>query len=71
LGDIAEIDGNKIKINQALEAGHYKIEFLLSIDGELIIKTKSYSNENKVNINNQSGAFNFEFMDFASLPNIT
>jgi hypothetical protein len=71
LGNIATVVGNKLEINQPLQIGRYRIDLLLIIDGELIIKTKSYHKENKININNESGVFQFEFMDFASLPNVT
>ena len=71
MGNIATVVGNKLEINQPLQIGRYRIDLLLIIDGELIIKTKSYHKENKININNESGVFQFEFMDFASLPNVT
>ena len=63
--------GNQITINQALQAGHYQIEFLLTINEQLIVKTKSYSDEQKVNTNDESGKFEFEFMDIGSLPDVT
>jgi hypothetical protein len=63
--------GNQITINQELQTGHYKIEFLITINEQLIVKTKAYSDEKKVFTNTESGIFELRFMDFGSLPNVT
>ncbi|MDD4146763.1 MAG: L-type lectin domain-containing protein [Clostridia bacterium] len=66
----AIVDGNKIVLEQTLEAGHYKLDFTLGIEGELVVKTKSCYNENKIDLpnDNESGAFTFKFVNLDSLP---
>ncbi|MDD2432399.1 MAG: hypothetical protein PHX01_01660, partial [Clostridia bacterium] len=65
----AIVDGHKIVLEQALAAGHYKIELTLGIEGELIVKTKSYQNEeNKIEVAHESGEFKFKFTNLESLP---
>ncbi|MGI6587474.1 MAG: LamG-like jellyroll fold domain-containing protein [Peptococcia bacterium] len=65
----AIVDDHKIVIEQALTAGHYKIEFTFGIEGELMIKTKSYQNEeNKFEVAHESGEFKFKFINLESLP---
>ena len=60
------VENNKLILNnqQTLTPGDYCIEFLLSIGQQLIVKTKSYSDENRVTTNYESEEFEFEFMDF-------
>jgi hypothetical protein len=64
------VEGNKIILEQPLAAGHYKIELLLSIDDQLIVKTEFYSDEKDINTNHESEKFKFVFSDLKSLPDV-
>jgi hypothetical protein len=65
------MDGNKIVLEQPLTAGHYKIEFFVFIDNQLIVKTESYSDEKDIKTNYESEEFRFDFSDLKSLPDVT
>ena len=60
-----------ISIQQQLAAGHYTLELLLSIDERLVVKAKSYYDEKEIKTNLESNEFEFQFMDFKELPNVT
>jgi hypothetical protein len=67
---MATADNNKIILEQPFTAGHYKLEFILSIDDQLIVKTKSYHDEKRINTNHESETFKFVFSDLESLPGV-
>jgi hypothetical protein len=64
------IENNKLTLEHNFTRGHYRLEFLLNMDQQFIIKTKSYSDENRINTNYESEEFKFEFMDLESLPDV-
>jgi hypothetical protein len=59
-----------ISFVEPLEAGHYRIELLLTVDEYLVIKSKMFYDESKIKINNEKQLFKLEFLDFASLPDL-
>ncbi|NLO75758.1 MAG: hypothetical protein GX092_02640 [Clostridia bacterium] len=67
----ATVNNNVISIQQPLAAGHYTLELLLSIDERLVVKAKSYYDEKEIKTNLESNEFEFQFMDFKELPNVT
>jgi hypothetical protein len=64
------IGGHTIKINHPLNQGKYTLKLILTINQELIVKTKAYCDDKGTLINNESARFEFEFMDFKDLPDI-
>jgi alpha-tubulin suppressor-like RCC1 family protein len=65
------LEGHTIKLTHPLNAGKYTLKLLLTINQELIVQTKAYSDDQGTLINNDSGRFEFEFMDFKDLPDVT
>lgn len=59
-----------ITFTQLLEPGNYRVELLLNIDENLIIKSKAFYDESKIRINCEEEIFRFEFYDFDDLPNL-
>jgi hypothetical protein len=57
-------DNNKIILNQHFTSGRYRVDFLVSINQQLIVKTQSYSDEKMIATNYESEEFEFELMDF-------
>jgi hypothetical protein len=64
------LEGQTIKISHPLKAGKYTLKLILTINQELIVQTKAYSDDQGTLTNNESGRFEFEFMDFKDLPNV-
>jgi alpha-tubulin suppressor-like RCC1 family protein len=64
------LEGHTIKLTHPLNAGKYTLKLLLTINQELIVQTKAYSDDQGTLINNDSGRFEFEFMDFKDLPDV-
>lgn len=53
-----------------LDPGEYRLEIALNIDQQLIIKAKTYQDERGIKINHEKVLFEFEFLDYGSLPKV-
>lgn len=60
----ATTDNNEIILNKYFTPGRYRVDFLVSFNQQLIIKTQSYSDEKMIATNYESEEFEFELMDY-------
>ncbi len=65
----ANMVDNLITFGQ-LDVGEYRLEVAFEIGQKLVIKAKTYQDERGIKINCEKVLFEFEFLDFESLPQI-